>query len=611
VKWIVGVGLFFVLAALAWGATLQVPQDYPTVQAAVDAALPGDEILISPGTYHEDVEIEKTVRLRGLGEVQIGTSLLEGVSVIAGTVSLLDLKLGGPLQVEARAHAKLSGCTLGAVRLSGGATLELEGCEGAEGGFGLMALGPGTLIARDCQLAKVMLVGGVQAVFVESRILGLQMAQASVAASGCEFVGDVELGYCSLALSDCCLEGAVSMGPEAGAVLEGCTIEAAQIGLSLRATAQVEAKGCRFLGGKTAIDISDEAEVELVDCEISGCEEAGIRAWDRSRLQLIRVRVTDSGEYGVLAKGTVSLHADGSTFSRCGDGLRLLSGATAALEGCLFSDNRFHGVAALSGSVVTGRGNEFCGNGCDLLGNVALGVRKPLREASEGEVCYPSPTFATLQEAIDALLPGGTLVLSGGLQTAGVVVAKPITVRATSADGCVLIAPAAELPVISVVPGGELYLEDVELRGGTFGLIAAGESSVQLTGMRVAGSKVGIELWDVAKLEMEGCILTENGTGLELRGDSQAIVSSCSIVENASAGIYLWDQVSLYLSGSAVTGNRAGVICYVQGCDSAWAPGEFSGTVTGTENIVSDNTKADLCPPYPGDPWPEGFLKEE
>ena len=371
----------------------------------------------------------------------------------------------------------------------------------------------------------------------------------------------------------------------------------------------MEAKGCCFLGGKTAIDISDEAEVELVDCVISGCEGAGIRAWDRSRLQLIRVRVTDSGEYGVLAKGTVSLHADGSTFSRCGDGLRLLSGAAAALEGCLFSDNRFHGVAALSGSVVTGRGNEFCGNGCDLLGNVAPGVRVPSREGSEVEVLYPSPAFPSLQEAIDALLPGGTLVLSGGLQTAGVVVAKPITVRASSDDGCVLIAPAVELPVISVVPGGELYLEDVELRGGTFGLIAAGESSVQLIGVRVAGSKVGIELWDVAKLEMEGCTLAENGTGLELRGDSQAIVSSCNVVENTNAGIYLWDRVSLYLSGSAVTGNRRGVICYVQGCGSAWAPGEFSGTVTGTENIVSDNSEVDLCPPYPGDPWPAGFLE--
>ncbi len=33
--------------------TLHVPADYPTIQAALDAALGGHEILVSPGTYHE------------------------------------------------------------------------------------------------------------------------------------------------------------------------------------------------------------------------------------------------------------------------------------------------------------------------------------------------------------------------------------------------------------------------------------------------------------------------------------------------------------------------------------------------------------------------------
>jgi plastocyanin len=39
------------------GTTRHVPDDYPTVQSAVDAADPGDLILIGPGTYREQVEI--------------------------------------------------------------------------------------------------------------------------------------------------------------------------------------------------------------------------------------------------------------------------------------------------------------------------------------------------------------------------------------------------------------------------------------------------------------------------------------------------------------------------------------------------------------------------
>jgi len=37
------------------GATLRVPADHSTIQAAVDAALPGDLILVAPGEYHEAV----------------------------------------------------------------------------------------------------------------------------------------------------------------------------------------------------------------------------------------------------------------------------------------------------------------------------------------------------------------------------------------------------------------------------------------------------------------------------------------------------------------------------------------------------------------------------
>lgn len=39
------------------GATLRVPDDYETIQGAVDAADPGDTVLIGPGVYHEGVKV--------------------------------------------------------------------------------------------------------------------------------------------------------------------------------------------------------------------------------------------------------------------------------------------------------------------------------------------------------------------------------------------------------------------------------------------------------------------------------------------------------------------------------------------------------------------------
>src|SRR3546814_18626456 len=49
------------------GATVRVPEDHDTIQAAVDAANPGDLVLIAPGTYEEAVAVTvENPPIRGL-----------------------------------------------------------------------------------------------------------------------------------------------------------------------------------------------------------------------------------------------------------------------------------------------------------------------------------------------------------------------------------------------------------------------------------------------------------------------------------------------------------------------------------------------------------------
>ena len=86
-----GVGLVAVTALAAWsgvaipsatasgdapaaagGATIEVPADYATIQEAVDNAAAGDLILVSPGTYHEAVNVQvENLTIRGLDRNEV------------------------------------------------------------------------------------------------------------------------------------------------------------------------------------------------------------------------------------------------------------------------------------------------------------------------------------------------------------------------------------------------------------------------------------------------------------------------------------------------------------------------------------------------------------
>ncbi len=59
----------FILIGLStvWAESLEVPQQFKTISLALAAATAGDEVLVSPGTYHENLMLKKGVILRSRG----------------------------------------------------------------------------------------------------------------------------------------------------------------------------------------------------------------------------------------------------------------------------------------------------------------------------------------------------------------------------------------------------------------------------------------------------------------------------------------------------------------------------------------------------------------
>jgi len=571
--WIVLAFMLSLCVAGGFSATIRVPGDYPTLDEAIAVSRPGDVIEIGSG-YHKVkgiLWIDHDLVLRGVGHPVVQGLL---VTFVDGSFVLQGFELRGLVGVSATAQFLVEDCRIEEIGIIGG-RVEFHGTE-----VDNLSVKEGASVARTSAVRTVQILGG------SVSFQGCELGELWLSAGGeltlidSEVTGHVNALGGSLALSVVNLRGPVSLTGDAGMVAEDCTFHS---GITLKQEGQAVLRRVSVSGGdKAGITLEDEATASLYDVTVSGLNTCAIFAADEARLLL-----------------------KNCTISWCAEGLHLTGTSRAEVRESRFAHNALYGISAWGKSYVEGKDNEFVCNGCDLLGNVAPTVRVPLVKARYRELVFPSPEFSSLQQAVDALLPGGMLRISPGDYIETVTITKEITILG---PGARLFPPSPELPCISVVPGTKVEVRGLTVTGGRRGIFSAGE--IELEKVAILSNSIGIELVAKAVARLRDCRVEDNEVGVQLHPGTAAGIAGSHIAGNSEAGIFLKDGTSLELVSSKVEGNGKGISLYLKECGYPWGLSRPDVEVRGSGNVVRGNLTCDLCPPYPGPPWPEGFLAE-
>lgn len=288
------------LAGSAAAGEIRVPQDQPTIQAAIDAAVADDVVIVSKGNYKEDVSIvgRADLTIEGKGAVVIratGTGLLiqasHGISVtgiaVKGGTRGIDVTESNDVTIEKFA---VSGTEQEGVRADDSTDIRL--LNGRVRGTGNDAVLFGAFDpVTSCQITGVKVS--------HSASDGIDVLGTNVVVSQCKVshVGDdgfqSEVGSGPVRFENCTMTDAESDGfyiraPDT--VVTGCT-----------------AKGC----GDDGFDV-EGAGSHLENCTAKGSRDRGFGINDTNGIQLVSCSAVGNG-----GQGFELMNVDNSTVETC------------------------------------------------------------------------------------------------------------------------------------------------------------------------------------------------------------------------------------------------------------------------------------------------------
>lgn len=430
-------------------------------------------------------------------------------------------------------------------------------------------------------------------------------------------VGDVSiLGALAVTLTNLTISGG-RISVEKGAVVNFRGVTVRDAGIDLKDESRATLIFCTVTGQRSGVSVTDSAELTMVACTVSGTSRwSGVGLHGSAKALLLGCHILDNQKHSI----------------------EISDRATATLRDNRIEGNGGYGIVSRSSGAVLGGGNHMRNNGCDLGGAVSGTLRVPLKEAQDWYTAFPDDGHASLQEAVDALLPGGSIRVGSGTHLGGLTIDKELYIEGATDEGSVL--PVLEArnesaPVVSLVNGADLSVRGLKITGGSTGFTLGGDAraaiedcavswsreagvhvtntaTARLTECTISGNDDGFAIWDSAQVELINCTISHNRIGIYLTGTARGTMVDCTIAWNPVHGIWLSDRAQATISGCAISGTTYGDgVCVMESAQAvlvgntvednagygivSWS----TGGVSGEDNRVRGNG-VDLAGNLPG-----------
>ncbi len=308
----------FLLASSAGAAVIRVPDDAPSVLAAVDAAVLGDSVLVGAGTWTEH-DTRVVPFAGGLSTITSGAFVREGISIIGTSGPAQTVLVGSASAAISRNAITVTNGATGSVLIEG---LTLTGPESA------LEVGEGSDVAvRNCRLVNTGL--GVRItdspVLIEDCLIqGNSGIAPNVQASGVDAISS-DLRIVRTEFSENtgrpCLDVSGFPPTTSRLVIQDCSFRENRVGGgTVREASILTVERNAFI--RNAFDSGGSGGIQTVEC--SGAVRFNVFAWDSVRV---------FGNCGGINLYNSSLDVAGNTFFGCH--MTLPDGAAAV---AVFSD---------------------------------------------------------------------------------------------------------------------------------------------------------------------------------------------------------------------------------------------------------------------------------